>query len=71
MQLTHLAMALFAAVVLGAPAAAPTDIVDTPTTTATHEAVTFTVPHGKTVPVPQGCCWIFGKGIGCGKKLCG
>lgn len=71
MQFTLLAMALFAAVALGAPAAAPTDIFETSTTTATHEAVTFAVPQGKIVPVPQGCCWIFGKGIGCGKKLCG
>lgn len=37
-------MALFAAVALGAPAAAPTDTFESSTTTATHEAVMFTVP---------------------------
>jgi hypothetical protein len=52
MQFTHLAMALFAAVALGAPAAAPSDIFDEPPTDV--EPVQFTGPNGN--PVPQTCC---------------
>ena len=51
MQFTYLAMALFATIALGAPAAAPSDIFDIP---ADVEPVQFTGPNGN--PVPQTCC---------------
>lgn len=79
MQLTYIATALFAAVALGAPAAEvePSSTgagVEVPAPTTTNQPVTFTVPHGKAVAVPQACCIICswtGCKIGCGKKYCG
>lgn len=72
MQFTHLAMALFAAVALGAPAAAPSDIFESPATESDAGSITIGVPPGEIVPIPQACCVLRKKGksggtyIGCG-----
>jgi hypothetical protein len=70
MQFTKLAMALFAATVLAAPAASPVDVDDS-LATAT---ISFNFPTGAAGPVPQDCClkasW-HGVSWGCGKKRCG
>ncbi|KAM0699568.1 hypothetical protein Q7P36_000571 [Cladosporium allicinum] len=66
MQFTKLAMALFAASVIAAPAASPVDVDESPATTT----VRFTMLTGATGPVPQDCClkcsW-HGCKWGCGK----
>jgi len=75
MQFTHLALALFAAIAVAAPAADPSDIFEPSTSTPATDAgpVTIGIPHGGVVPMPQACCVIKVKGksggtyIGCGK----
>jgi hypothetical protein len=55
MQFTHLAMAFFATLALGAPAADPSDIVEPPTSNPTTDAgpVIIGIPHGEVVPIFQ------------------
>jgi hypothetical protein len=55
MQFTHLAMAFFATLALGAPAADPSDIVKPPTSNPTTDAgpVIIGIPHGEVVPIFQ------------------
>ena len=70
MQFTNLAIAIFAATALAAPAASPVDVDDSLATTT----VIFNFPTGAAGPVPQDCClkasW-HGVSWGCGKERCG
>jgi hypothetical protein len=67
MQFTKVAIVLFAATVLAAPAASPVDVDESPATTTVMIDFPTGVAEG---PVPQDCCFKWSKhGVnwGCGK----